>query len=161
MWPQSFWMGYYYFSMKTFYIWNVVNMYLKWKNENTTILVKLTFLLWHVPKTFQKTMVILPASRNKCLLRKNDFKPQLPNEGLHFLWTKTVFSGIINNVISLTICHSPLHFLGRVQGGRWGSGPAIVYISSSSSPLAWLSEEKHFHKSGARYMCSQFPGSGH
>lgn len=41
---------------------------------------------------------------------------------------------------------------------RWGWEGAIVYISSLPLPH---SEEKHFHKSAARYMCSQFPGSGH
>lgn len=41
---------------------------------------------------------------------------------------------------------------------RWGLEKAPVYISSSPLPH---SEEKHFHKSASRYMCSQFPGSGH
>lgn len=34
-----------------------------------------------------------------------------------------------------------------------------IYISRRPCPVP--GEEKRFHKSAARYMCSQFPGSGH
>lgn len=46
----------------------------------------------------------------------------------------------------------------RRERRPWGWEGTIVYISSLPLPH---SEEKHFHKSATRYMCSQFPGSGH
>ncbi|KAF7266274.1 hypothetical protein GWI33_020307 [Rhynchophorus ferrugineus] len=45
---------------------------------------------------------------------------------------------------------------GGTSNSRAG-GAALLYISL----LPLYSEEKHFHKSGPRYMCSQFPGSGY
>lgn len=55
-------------------------------------------------------------------------------------------------------------FLDTLDCVRYITGiVGIVYISVYIyfAPVWCSLEEKHFHKSSKRYMCSQFPGSGH
>jgi len=38
---------------------------------------------------------------------------------------------------------------------------AAVAVAAAAAAAFPTSEEKHFHKSASRYMCAQFPRSGH
>lgn len=89
-----------------------------------------------------------------------------------YVISSPVFSSHVSLVplLAVRVCVTSMAKLGvrRTFKFRYYSGGTFgvhIYFfplpSPSPSPFAHRPEEKHFHKSAPRYMCSQFPGSGY